>query len=199
LIGDLTDLIEEELNVKKIKFEDNLDDYISYDIKPNFKVCGKIFGSDIKNLSEYLKDISKDEVAKLDNGETLKIKLNNNEYDLNSEMLDIRINSKEGYNSSANNNLFIILNTNLTEELINEGIARELISKVQQLRKNKDFNITDRIYIYYYSDELMDKIKDYIDFIKKETLCDSIISEKTTDEVTNLNGIDVYLEVKRVY
>ena len=114
-------------------------------------------------------------------------------------MLDIRVNSKEGYNTGINNNLFIILNTTLTPELINEGIARELVSKVQQLRKNKDFNITDRIYIYYYSSEdILAKLENFLDFIKKETLCDMLIEEKRVDEVTNLNGIDVYLDVERV-
>ncbi|MBR3660595.1 MAG: isoleucine--tRNA ligase [Bacilli bacterium] len=199
VIGDLTELIKEELNVKNIKFANNLDSYISYDIKPNFKVCGKIFGSNVKLLSDYLKNLSKEEITKLDLGEVLNITLNDTEYELNREMLDIRVNSKEGYNTGIDNNLFIILNTTLTEDLINEGIARELVSKVQNLRKSYDFNITDRIYIYYYSDEnLMERIKDYIEFIKKETLCDSIILEKIVDDVTNLNGIDVYLDVKRV-
>ncbi len=199
IIGDLTSLIEEELNVKEIKFESDLDSYINYEIKPNFKVCGKLFGSNVKALSEYLSKISKEDINKLENGEVLKITLNETEYDLDKEMLDIRVNSKAGYNTGINNNLFIILNTTLTEELISEGVARELVSKVQNLRKTKDFNIMDRINIYYYSeDNLMDKIKDYIDFIKKETLCDSLIFEKTVDEITNLNGIDVYLDVKRV-
>jgi len=199
IIGDLTSLIEEELNVKKIKFAKNLSTYINFEVKPNFKVCGKIFGSNIKKLTEYLNNITKEEITKLENGEILNIKLDDKEYELTNEMVDIRVNSKEGYNTGIVNNLFIILNTTLTDDLINEGIARELISKVQQLRKNKDFNITDRIYIYYYSeDKFIDKIKDYLDFIKKETLCDSIISERVVDEITNLNGIDVYLDVKRV-
>ncbi len=199
VIGDLTSLIEEELNVKSIKFESNLDSYIKFEIKPNFKVCGKVFGSNIKALTEYLKTISNEDIKKLDNDEVITIKLNDVEYELNKEMLDIRVNSKPGYNTAINNNLFIILNTTLNEELINEGIARELISKVQQLRKLKNFNITDRIYIYYYTeDKLMDKLKDYIEIIKKETLCDSIISERMVDEVTNLNGIEVYLDVKKV-
>ena len=199
VIGDLTSLIEEELNVKKINFSKNLDEYINYQVKPNFKVCGKIFGSNIKLLTEYLNTISNEEIVKIDNGETITIKLNDTDYTLDKEMLDIRVNSKEGYDTAVNNNLFIILNTTLTDDLINEGVARELISKVQNLRKSKDFNITDRIYIYYYSeDNLMDKLKDYIEFIKKETLCDSMISEKVVDEVTDLNGINVYLDVKRV-
>ena len=127
------------------------------------------------------------------------INLDGKDYTLEKEMLDIRVNSKEGYNTGVLNNLFIILNTTLDEDLINEGIARELISKVQQLRKAKNFSITDRIYIYYYSEvSLLDKLAKYLDFIKKETLCDMLIQEKIVDDISNLNGIEVYLDVKRV-
>ena len=199
VIGNLTTLIEEELNVKQINFTKDLDEYINFEIKPNFKVCGKIFGSNVKALSDYLKDLDKKTISTLEKGETITITLNKEEYTLTKDMLDIRVNSKEGYNTGVLNNLFIILNTTLNEDLINEGIARELISKVQQLRKTKDFNITDRIYIYYYTDiDLLKKLDKYLDFIKKETLCDMIIQEKTVDEISNLNGIDVYLDVKRV-
>ena len=199
VIGNLTTLIEEELNVKQINFTKDLDEYINFEIKPNFKVCGKIFGSNVKALSNYLKDLDKKTISNLEKGETITITLNKEEYTLTKDMLDIRVNSKEGYNTGVLNNLFIILNTTLNEDLINEGIARELISKVQQLRKIKDFNITDRIYIYYYTDiNLLKKLDKYLDFIKKETLCDMIIQEKIVDEISNLNGIDVYLDVKRV-
>ena len=199
LIGDLTTLIEEELNVKQVIFTNEIDSYINFEIKPNFKVCGKLFGSNIKLLTEYLQNLDKETIKRLENDEVITITLNDTNYDLDKEMLDIRVNSKEGYNSGVINNSFIILNTTLTDDLINEGIARELISKVQNLRKVKDFNITDRIYIYYYADiNLLEKLDKYIDFIKKETLSDSLIFEKTTDDVTNLNGIDVYLDVKRV-
>ncbi len=199
LIGDLTTLIEEELNVKQVVFTNEIDSYINFEIKPNFKVCGKLFGSNIKSLTEYLQSLDKETIKRLENDEVVPITLNDTNYDLNKEMLDIRVNSKEGYNSGVINNSFIILNTTLTDDLINEGIARELISKVQNLRKVKDFNITDRIYIYYYAEiNLLEKLDKYIDFIKKETLSDSLIFEKTTEDVTNLNGIDVYLDVKRV-
>ena len=145
------------------------------------------------------KNITKTDISKLEKGETISINLDGKDYILEKEMLDIRVNSKEGYNTGVFNNLFIILNTTLDEELINEGIARELISKVQQLRKAKNFSITDRIYIYYYSEvSLLDKLDKYLDFIKKETLCDMLIQEKIVDDISNLNGIEVYLDVKRV-
>ena len=117
---------------------------------------------------------------------------------VDSSMVDVRINAKDGFDVASDTKNFIILNTTLTDELINEGIARELVSKVQQLRKNKDFNIIDRINIYYSSGvTLEEKLVNYLDFIKKETLCINLINEKKTDDVTNLNGIDVYLEVTK--
>ena len=95
-------------------------------------------------------------------------------------------------------NNFIVLNTNLTDELIDEGIVRELISKVQNLRKTKDFNITDRINIYYDSEtNIEERLSDYLDYIKKETLCINIIHEKR-GELYNLNEINAYLDVERV-
>ena len=198
-IDNLVDLIKEELNVKEVKYESKLEKYINFEVKPNFKVCGKIFGSDIKAFSEYLSKISKKDLDKIRKDNYLLIEINNKEYEIINDYLDIRVNSKSGYNTGISNNLFIILNTTLTDDLIKEGIARELISKVQNLRKLKDFNITDRIYIYCYSDsDIMDKLKDYLDLIKKETLCDSIILEKRVDDLVNLNGIDVYLDVERV-
>ena len=136
---------------------------------------------------------------KLNNNEMVTIKLGEEDLVVDSDMVDIRINAKDGFDVASDSKNFIILNTTLTDELINEGIARELVSKVQQLRKNKDFNIVDRINIYYESDvNLEEKLKSYIEFIKKETLCIDLINEKKTEDVTNLNGIDVYLDVAKV-
>ena len=113
-------------------------------------------------------------------------------------MVDIRINAKEGFDAAYANNHFIILNTNLDDDLIDEGIVRELISKVQNLRKTKNFNITDRINIYYFSDvNLEERLKKYLDYIKKETLCVKLIKEERGENF-DLNGIDVSLDVERV-
>lgn len=199
MIGDLTELIKEELNVKEVNFENNLSSYVNYEVKPNFKVCGKIFGQNIKAFSDYLVKLEIEDINKLQNNEVLDVEISGTKYALTLDMVDIRVNGVEGYDTGIDGSDFIILNTNLTDELINEGIARELISKVQQLRKNKDFNIIDRIYIYFYADEvLMNRLDASVEFIKTETLADAIIEEKRTDEVSNLNGIDTYLDVERV-
>ena len=114
------------------------------------------------------------------------------------DMVDIRINAKEGFDAAYMGNDFIILNTNLTEDLIHEGIVRELISKVQQLRKTRNYNVIDRITLYYDSDEEVDKcIEEFKDYIMKETLSNDIVKESGLVEEIDLNGHKCFIDIKR--
>ena len=197
-IEDLVPLIKEELNIKNVEFEEDLSVYMNYNVKPNFKVCGPMFGPKIKDLSNKLLELTTEEINKLNNNENITITLDK-DYELTKDMVDIRISSKEGFDVASDSINFIILNTTLNDELINEGIAREIISKVQNLRKTKDFNITDRIAIYYESDtNLEDKLGDYMELVKKETLCDKVEAKKIDSEEYDLNGIIAKLDVERL-
>ena len=197
-IKDLESLIYEEFNVKEIVYAKDLSEYMTFVIKPNFKVCGPIFGNKIKDLTEKLNSLSQEEIVKLSNGEELKIKLDQ-EYTITPDMVDIRINSKEGFNAANYMGNFIILDTTLTKDLINEGIARELISKVQQMRKNKDFDIVDRIKLYYdKNDEFKEAIKDYVDMIKNETLSLEITEKANDGEEVDLNGLNVKIYIEQI-
>ena len=198
IIGDLTDLIKEELNVKEIVFADDLSTYMNLELKPNFKVCGPLLGPDIKEFAEYIKRFDFADLKSLENGNTIKFKINDKDIELAYDMLDVRITSKEGFDSTHNENNFIVLNTKLTSSLINEGIARELISKIQQLRKAKDFNIIDRINIYYSNnDTIAAVIEEYRDMIMSDTLCVQITEKNDLTEEFNINGIEVKLDVER--
>ena len=197
-ISDLTDLIKEELNIKKVIFENDLSKYMNYEVKPNFKVCGPLFGPKIKLLSQTLLGLTSDEINKLNNQEEITINLENESYKLTNEMVDIRINAKEGFNVASDTKNFIILNTTLNDDLINEGIARELISKVQNIRKTKDFNIVDRVKIYYSNELLNDKLSNFVEMIKSETLAKELINQDNEGEVYNLNGLDTKLDVERI-
>ena len=198
IIGDLTDLIKEELNVKEIKFVDDLSIYMNYEVKPNFKVCGPLLGSSIKSFQGYVKNFNYGDIKNLEEGNEVKINLDGKEITITYDMLDVRITSKEGFNSTHEGNNFIVLNTTLNKDLINEGIARELISKIQQLRKNKDFNIVDRINIYYsHNDEIEEAIEEYRDMIMKDTLAEQIDERNDLTEEFNINGIEVKLDVVR--
>lgn len=198
IIGDLTELIKEELNVKEIKFVDDLSIYMNYEVKPNFKVCGPLLGSSIKSFQGYVKNFNYGDIKNLEEGSEVKINLDGKEITITYDMLDVRITSKEGFNSTHEGNNFIVLNTTLNKDLINEGIARELISKIQQLRKNKDFNIVDRINIYYsHNDEIEEAIEEYRDMIMKDTLAEQIDERNDLTEEFNINGIEVKLDVAR--
>ena len=197
IIGDLVDLIKEELNVKNVIFENDLGKYMNYSVKPNFKVAGPIFGASMKLFTEALAKLNTNEIETLNQGNSIKLIVDNKEYDINRELVDIRISSKEGFNVAEENNNFIILDVELTGELIKEGIVRELISKVQNLRKEKNFEIMDRINLYISCDEyILSIVDEYKDMIKKEVLAIEIISKENLTYEVDLNGNKVFIDVE---
>ena len=199
LINDLLPLIEEELNVKKVTFINDVSEYMNYTVKPNFKEVGKIFGSNIKEFANKLLDLTIDDINKLKNNEIINMNINGYDYNVDINYVDIRTNSKEGFSGVSDASNFVILNTELTDELIKEGIAREIVSKVQNLRKINNYNIVDRINIYYSGDEdICSSITMFNDFIKNETLAVDIINKENDGLVYDLNGHNAYLLVERV-
>ncbi len=198
LISDLVPLIEEELNVKKVNFVSDLSNYMNFEVKPNFKVCGKLLGSNIKVFQEKLTNLTDDEINSLENGKNITIEINSEELVVTPDMVELRVSSKEGFNASHEGNLFIILNTKLDDKLIEEGIARELVSKVQNLRKESNFNIVDRINLYYEADDFVKQsIIDFEEFIKKETLSINIEAANNLDKEIDLNGHNTKIKIER--
>ena len=195
ILGDLTDLIKEELNVKEIIFEDDLSKYMNFIVKPNFKEAGKVMGSKMKEFTIFLSNLDEEQINKLRNNETVSF----DNIDITSNLIDIKIISKEGFNTANMNNNFIILNTSLDEELIKEGYAREFISKIQNLRKEKDFDIENRIKLYYNSNDYFDSVvEQFNDYIKKETLSLEIIKDKNIGNKQLINDIEVSFDVEKV-
>ena len=198
LIHDLVPLIEEELNVKKVTFVSDLSNYMNFEVKPNFKVCGKLLGSNIKVFQEKLTNLTDDEINSLENGKNITIEINSEELVVTPDMVELRVSSKDGFNASHEGNLFIILNTKLDDKLIEEGIARELVSKVQNLRKESNFNIVDRINLYYEADDFVKQsIIDFEEFIKKETLSINIEAANNLDKEIDLNGHNTKIKIER--
>lgn len=185
-IAELDELIKEELNVKEVDFEDDLSQFMNYELKPNFKVAGSILGSKIKDFTKYLNSVEpKEFVNKLSESAQI-VELNGEDTEIKEEYILINIKSKEGFDVTMENNLFVILDTELSEELINEGYIREFISKIQQMRKTLDLNILDNIKIKYSSDEEVVKaIESGKEFIKSETLAVEVenVSELDAEEV----------------
>ena len=199
IIGDLTELIKEELNVKEVQFEENLSEYMEFELKPNFKVCGKILGSKVKSFGKVLSKIdAKDFLARLNEGD-VNLEIDGEKTEIKKDYVEVKISAKEGFDVIMENNLFVILDTELTEELLEEGYVREFVSKIQQLRKKKDLDILDNIKIAYKSDEEVEKaIAADEEFIKSETLALEIKNEENDAEVENLNGHDIKIKIEKI-
>ena len=198
LISDLTPLIMEELNVKEVVFTEDISKFMNFSVKPNFKEVGKVLGPKIKEFQTKLQELSNDDINLLRDNKEITIKLDNEDFTVNSNMVLINSVSKEGFDVALEDNDFIILNTELTSDLINEGIAREFVSKIQNLRKQKDFDIVDRINIYYSGDKEIDNsVDEFKEFIKNETLALEIIKRESSNSV-DLNGHKASIDVEVV-
>lgn len=196
-IGNLQVIIKEELNVKNIIFIKDMDKYMEYIVKPNFREVGKLFGPKVNMFAETLKTLSHDEISKLRN-EEIEIVFDGSTIKVVPNMVDINVKVKEGYCSSNNGKTFVILNTELTDELILEGIARELIRKIQSMRKEMDLVITDRINVYYNGPEKLEEtLLKHSDFIKNETLTRLITKDENLKECFDINDINVYLKIEK--
>ncbi len=198
-IADLTSLITDELNVKNVKFSNELSKYMNFSLKPDFKTAGPVFGKDIKGFAAALADVDPHEFSALLNrdGEAL-LSVNGQEMKVLKEHVDVRIDAKEGFAVAVENNLFAILDTALDEDLVAEGIARELISKVQQLRKQNDFEMMDNIRILIDADsEVAGVIESNKDYIMKETLAVEIVGAQDLQEY-DINDHKTGLSVEKV-
>ncbi len=198
VLEDLTSLIEEELNVKRIEFIDDLSKYMNFSVKPNFKEVGKIFGPKIKLFQEALQNLTNEEITSLENNGEVAILMDGEKINVEKNMVDIRVEAKEGFNVSMENQNFVILNTERTEELILEGMAREFISKIQNMRKGKGLEITDRIVLYYNGTENFAKVLEMFgEYIKEETLATEIILKENLSDMFDINGEKVAIDLEK--
>ena len=192
-ISDVVELIKEELNVKEVVFAKDLSEYMNFSLKPNFKVLGPILGAKMKLFAGALNKLDASEVVPaLEDGKSLIVELDGENFEFNKDHVLINISAKEGFNVSMENNLFVILDTTLTEELINEGYAREFISKIQQIRKSSNLDVLDNIVIEFSSDdEISNAIESFKDYIKSETLALEI--NKVEDESLEKHNLNDHI------
>ncbi len=197
VIEDFESIIKEELNIKEIVYKDDMTEYMDYIVKPNFKVVGKVLGSKMKDFQEAVSKLDINDVNKIKAG-YFKMNFLGEEIDVTEDMILTTLKNKKGYCAASNGKTSIVLDTSLTEDLILEGLAREVVRKVQSLRKEADFVITDHINLYYHGDEMFDKmLASYDEYIKNETLADSLIEDQNIEKDMELNDIVVGLRVER--
>ena len=198
VIEDFESIIKEELNIKEIVYKDDMTEYMDYIVKPNFKVVGKVFGPKMKDFQEAVSKLDINDVNKIKAG-YFKMNFLGEEIDVTEDMILTTLKNKKGYCAASNGKTSIVIDTSLTEDLILEGLAREVVRKVQSLRKEADFVITDHINLYYHGDEMFDKmLASYDEYIKNETLADSLLEDQNIEKDMELNDIVVGLRVERI-
>lgn len=194
------EIVASELNLKAVSFKDDMEEYLSYSFKPQFKVLGPKVGKQIGEVKAALAGINGHAAkAELESTGKLKLTLKSGEVELLPEDVDITMSQTEGFATQRYGNVTIALETTLSQELIEEGFVREIISKLQTMRKENGFQVVDHITVYAVgNDKLVDIMSRNEDFLKKVVLADKVVYGSTDGFVKewNINGEDITLAVK---
>ena len=197
-----TDIIADELNVKEVKFADDVESFISYSFKPQLRTVGPKYGKLLGGIRQALTDINGTAAMnELRTNGVLKLDINGNDVELTEEDLLIETAQTEGYVSESDGETSVVLDTNLTPELIEEGFVREIISKIQTMRKEAGFEVMDKIVVYAHgNDKIQDVMKAHEDEIKSEVLADEMVLGETDGYVKewNINKEAVTMGVKKL-
>ena len=195
------DIVKEELNVKQIELGAEMSQYVNFEIKPNLPVLGKEYGRLIPRIKQEIAKKNQMDLANtVKNGGVEYIEIDETQIALNSDNLLITMQGKDGFAFSGEGEIGVVLDTHISEELRKEGYVREILSKVQNMRKDKGFEVLDKIKLYLSGNEMLENVvKENEELIKHDTLALEIVynAEKENMTKTNINGeeLDVDVEV----
>ncbi len=196
------EIIEDELNVKEVVFKDDIADFISYSFKPQMRTVGPKYGKLLNKIKTVLSELDGNKaMAELKSTGELKLDIDGEEIVLLEEDLLIDMAQMEGYVSESDHTITVVLDTNLTPELIEEGFVRELVSKIQTMRKEAGFEVMDKIRVYAKdNDKIVDIMKNHGDEIKSEVLAEDIVTGETKgyEKEWNINSEKVTMAVERI-
>ncbi len=198
LSEDMLAIIRDELNVKRIEYVADAGDYVSYSVKPQLKTLGPKYGAKLGKIRAYLTENPEKVVSGLRGADEYSFTVDGEEIALGKDDVLITVLNKEGYSVQSGGGITVILDVTLTPELIEEGYMREIVSKVQTMRKDSGFEVTDHIALYYDGDaEIEAVIEKYKDEIAGDVLADRV--EKKSDlEKRDVNGKQVGLGVVKL-
>lgn len=198
ILKPMEQLIKEELNVKEVAFDTNEVSVVDISAKPNFRKLGKIYGADMKKATAEIEKFTIQQIKALQQGETISVVGKS----ITIEDIEIRRNKKAGVEVETSANMTVALDTTITEELKAEGIAREFVNRIQNIRKSKELNVTDRIEIKYSSDESLEKaISTFKEYISAETLAvriEFLKSPQNGMEEIDVEGEKAFVDLKVV-
>ena len=196
------EIIEDELNVKEVVFKDDIADFISYSFKPQMSTVGPKYCKLLNKIKSTLSELDGNKaMAELKSTGELKLDIDGQEIVLLEEDLLIDMAQMEGYVSESDHTITVVLDTNLTPELIEEGFVRELVSKIQTMRKEAGFEVMDKIRVYAKdNDKIVSIMKNHGDEIKSEVLAEEIVTGETKgyEKEWNINSEKVTMAVERI-
>ncbi|AYD39141.1 isoleucine--tRNA ligase [Clostridium fermenticellae] len=195
------DIIKDELNIKKVVFNADLSKYVNFDIKPNLPVLGKKYGKLIPAIRKQISSMNQMELAqKIRNSEMVLIYVNDIEIELNENNLLVTMQGLEGFAFAGEDNVGVVLDTNITQDLREEGDLREILSKIQNMRKESGFEVADKIKLYINGNNGLEAVvKKFEDRLKKETLAVEVIYNENKDySKCKINGEELGMLVEVV-
>ena len=188
----ISDLVKAEVNVKEIELLDDASGVLVKQIKPNFKALGPRFGKDMGLISKEIQGFSADQINQLDKQGTLDIVISGNNVTLSLEDVEITSQDIEGWLVANSNGITVALDITISEELKNEGIARELVNRIQNIRKDSGFEVTDKIKVKIKRDgNLEEAVLKNEDYIKSETLTDDLVFADALENGTEIEFDDI--------
>tara|TARA_X000000950_G_scaffold86790_1_gene109175 strand:- start:14674 stop:18078 length:3405 start_codon:yes stop_codon:yes gene_type:complete len=200
-IESVSKLICAEINVKKIEFIDDSSGIIVKFVKPNLKILGPKYGKDINALKNEFKTLTRNQIDELESGEDISINISGKKFNISTSEVIIDYKDIEGCIVASNSKITISLDTRINEILFNEGLSREFINRLQNLRKQSGFEVTDKIILYLTPDKTLEKVFiDHLDYIKNELLAKEIIIKKELKkgEIIEFDQIKTFVELCKI-
>jgi isoleucyl-tRNA synthetase len=196
LIDQMSGLIAEELNVKQIAFNDNEDSLVEISAKANFRRLGRVYGKQMKEAAGQIERFSPAEIRALEAGTTREIL----GHTIGFDDIEIRRQKREGLEVETSGEITVALDTTISESLRREGLAREFINRIQNMRKSNELDVTDRITISSAAgDELRRALDAHREYITSETLATGLVwTDVDGGEVVDINGLEARVKIDRV-
>jgi len=202
LIEGMENLIKEELNVKDIRFTSNYSDVVIKKAEPIYKVIGPKFGKLVNQAAEKIRSFSETDIDKIETEGYINLVVDDKDVKINRSDIEIRTENRERFVVESAEDLTVALNTVLTESLTNEGLARDFVNRVQNMRKEADFNVVDRILIHYEGSEGLQKaVISQLEYIKNETLADKLINQIEKSDYQKewiINGEKIIIGIAKI-
>lgn len=200
-LSEMEELVKEELNVKEVLFSEKEDSLVNLSAKANFKVLGAKLGKKMKDVAQKIQLFTSDDIINLEEGKTVSVEAEGETFSIGYDEIIIQRTQKEGMVAESKDGLTVALDTEISESLLQEGFARELINRIQTIRKELDFQVTDKISVIFSgSEQLQKSVEIFNEYIKSETLCAELTCNSDLQDAIEkeVNDEKVLIDIKKI-